>query len=91
MLANEEGQRGIKMTDWTSGHGWMMGMGWMFMVIFWVLIVLAIVALIRWLGISVGNRRETQQKTPIQILQERYARGEIERKEYEQKRRNLEK
>jgi putative membrane protein len=28
--------------------------------------------------------------TPLDILQERYARGEIEREEYEQKRRDLE-
>jgi putative membrane protein len=42
---------------------------------------------------SSGNSRatQTQHKTPLQILQERYARGEIERKEYEQKRRDLEK
>jgi len=79
------------MMDWTGGAGWMMGLGWIFMILVWVLIVVGIIALIRWLGMSSGDRREEQQKTPLQILQERYARGEIEQKEYEQKRRDLEK
>ena len=76
--------------DWTGGTGWMMGLGWIFMVLVWVLIVVGIIALIRWLGMSSGDRGEAQQKTPLQILKERYARGEIEREEYEQKRRDLE-
>jgi len=56
-----------------------MGLGWIFMVLFLGLLVLGVVALIRWLGMSWGDRPETQRKTPLQILQERYARGEIER------------
>jgi putative membrane protein len=73
------------MMGWGDGYGWM-GMGWAFMVLFWVLVVLGIVALLRWLG---TGRREAPRKTPLEILQERYARGEIEREEYEQKRRDL--
>lgn len=79
------------MMDWAGGAGWMMGLGWIFMVLVWALIVVGIIALIRWLGITSSNRSEAQQKTPLQIIQERYARGEIEREEYEQKRRDLEK
>lgn len=79
------------MMDWTGCAGWMMGLGWIFMVLVWVLIVVGIIALIRWLGITSSNRNEAQQKTPLQIIQERYARGEIEQEEYEQKRRDLEK
>jgi putative membrane protein len=67
-----------------------MGLGWIFMVLFWVLIVLGIVALLRWLGMGGAGSREAPRKTPLDILQERYARGEIEREEYEQKRRDLE-
>lgn len=79
------------MMDWTGGTGWIMGIGWIFMVLVWVLVVVGIIALIRWLGMSSSNSHETQQKTPLQILHERYARGEIEREEFEQKRRDLEK
>lgn len=77
------------MMGWADGHGWM-GFGWIFMVLFWVLIIVGIIALLRWLGISGKNVRDESRKTPLEILQERYARGEIEREEYEQKRRDLE-
>lgn len=77
------------MMDWAGGSGWM-GLGWIFMVLVWVLIILGVIALVRWLGTSGSDRREAQRKTPLEILQERYARGEIEREEYEQKRRDLE-
>jgi putative membrane protein len=35
-------------------------------------------------------RDETQQDSPISILEKRYARGEIDREEYQEKRRELE-
>lgn len=68
--------------------GWGMGFGWFFMVLFWVLVVLGIVALVRYLQDSKPPNSE-RHRTPLQILQERYARGDIEREEYEQKRRDL--
>ncbi len=53
--------------------------GTMGMILFWGLIVLGIVALVKWLsaGSSPGS-----SKRPLEILQERYARGEISRDEY---------
>lgn len=74
------------MMGWVDGYGWM-GLGWIFMALFWVLIIVGIVALLQWLGMS---GKGASRKTPLEILQERYARGEIEREEYEQKRRDLE-
>ncbi len=76
------------MMHWTDWHGWMGG-GWIFMALFWVLIILAVVALMRRTDIGRNESRDTPRKTPIEILKERYARGEIEREEYEQKRRDL--
>lgn len=73
-----------------DGSGWGMGLGWVFMVLVWVLIVVGVVALVRWPGVPWDKRRDTPRKTPLEILQERYARGEIEREEYEQKRHDLE-
>lgn len=78
------------MMDWPYGGGWM-GFGWIFMLFFWALIILGVIALLRWLGMSCNGHRQAPRKTPLDILQERYARGEIEREEYEQKRRDLEK
>ncbi len=77
------------MMDWAGGSGWM-GLGWIFMLLFWVLVILGIAALVRWLGTGSSGRREAERKTPLEIIQERYARGEIKREEYEQKRRDLE-
>ena len=67
------------------GWGWggMMGVG---MLLFWGLLIVVIVLLIRatW---GPGRDRE---KTALDLLKERYARGEIERDEFERKKRDLE-
>lgn len=69
------------MGDFSSG----MGFGWIFMILFWALVLLGIVALVRWLSGS-----GLQRNTALEILEERYARGEIDQQEYRQKRRDLE-
>jgi putative membrane protein len=66
---------------------WVPGFGWVFMALFWVLVILAIVALAKWLS---SNRNGGSTRRPLDILQERYARGEITREQYEQMRRDLE-
>ncbi len=73
-----------------AGHGWgWVGIGMVHMLLFWGLIILAIVALVRNLsGTSSESSRETN-KVPLDILKERYARGEIEKPDYEEKRREL--
>lgn len=77
------------MGNWGDfGGGWM-AFGFFFMVAFWVLVALGIVALIRWLASQSGGQRGDRDKTPLEILQERYARGDIGRDEYEQKKRDL--
>lgn len=76
------------MGDWGSGWGWGMGFGWIFMILFWALVVLGIVALAKWLFAAGGSAGSG--KRPLDILKERYARGEIARDQYEQMRRDLE-
>ncbi len=68
-----------------NGFGWGMGFGWFFMLLFWALVILGIIAIVKWLSGSNGER----QKTALDILQERYARGDISREEYEEKKRDL--
>jgi putative membrane protein len=77
------------MMGWGDGYG-SMGFGWITMILFLVVTVAAGVALVRWMGMRNDGGGDLRRKTPLEILQERYARGEIEREEYEQKRGDLE-
>jgi putative membrane protein len=70
------------------------GMGWfgmIFMMIFWVLVIIAVVFLIKWLIQTSGSGKTTQQKGSgaVEILKERYARGEIDKAEFESMKRDL--
>lgn len=72
--------------EWMHG-GWGMGLG----LLFWVAIAVVLVLAARALLASRGEpaARVGPRETPIDILQARYARGDISREEYEQKRRDL--
>lgn len=72
------------------GHmnGWGMGMG-----ITGLVLLLAIVGLITWLVVSTTQRSQPTQKTSrtaLDVLDDRYARGEIDRNEYLERRADLE-
>jgi putative membrane protein len=64
-----------------------MGIG---MLLFWGLIIVAIVVLARGFGARHGNSEpRPREKTALDILRERYAKGEIDKAEFEQKRSDL--
>ena len=73
-------------------------MGWVgpiMMILFWGLLIVGIVVLIRYLSAqtrSVGTSAASGAagRDALAILRERYARGEIETAEYEEKKRVLE-
>jgi putative membrane protein len=69
--------------------GWGMGFGVVFMLLFWLLVILGILALIRWLQSQSSRNPGARDATPLEIVQQRYARGEIDKAEYEQKKRDL--
>lgn len=75
------GRYGV-MHGWT----WLSWLGPIAMVVFWALFVTAIVMLIIHLA---RQSRGWHDGAALAILKERYARGEIQREEYEQKRRDL--
>ncbi|MBW2089303.1 MAG: SHOCT domain-containing protein [Deltaproteobacteria bacterium] len=62
------------------------------MMIFWILIIASLVFLINWLIRSAGRgkaSRKTGSNTALEILKERYARGEIDKEEFESKKKDL--
>ncbi|MBK6980218.1 MAG: SHOCT domain-containing protein [Betaproteobacteria bacterium] len=64
-----------------------MGIG---MLLFWGLFIAVIVVSIRGFGDWSGkNDSRPQERKPIDILRERYARGEIGKDEFEERRREL--
>ena len=73
-----------------NGYGlWGGGMG-IGMLLFWGLIIAAIVVLVRGFGArSGGGEPRLREKTALDILRERYAKGEIDKTEFEQKRSDL--
>ena len=88
---------------WGPGHmmgGWGFG-GGIFMIIFWILIIVGLVVLIRWLVVSTRSHQavggpagpaqtnQAQTNQARDILRERFARGEIDQAEFEEKKRLL--
>lgn len=62
-------------------YGWGMGSGGVFMIIFWILVFLAVVYLIK--SIAGGTKKEEKEESALDILKKRYAKGEINKEEFE--------
>lgn len=77
---------------WYGGAGWGWG-GWLgmglVMLAFWGLLLAGVVALVRVLGRDRAPARSSSASSARQILDERFARGEIDEKEYLQRRNQL--
>ncbi len=70
---------------WWMGGAW--GIGMMFMMfIFWILVIVGFVLAVRWLMSEAKDRRSD---SALEILRQRYARGEINKEEFEAKKRDL--
>lgn len=63
------------------------GGGWM-MIVWWILIIAVIVIGIRFL-MNATNGRSDQSDTPLDVLKKRYARGEIDKEEFEKRKKEL--
>lgn len=78
-----------------SYDGWHWNWGWehivfgsIMMIVFWGGVILLIVLAVRWMGGASASQASPRQ-TPMDILEERFARGEIDEQEFLERRRHL--
>jgi putative membrane protein len=77
---------------WGMGYGHMMGSGMgIVMIIFWIFLIGGFILLVSGAinGMRAFQKNDDEMQQPLEILKQRYARGEIDRAEYEDKRRSL--
>jgi len=73
---------------------WGFSLGWLFLFMiaaFWIAVILAIIFWIRWLVISTARKGRglKTEDSAFEILRMRYAKGEIDKEEFEQKKKDL--
>jgi len=68
--------------------GWMpmMGFGFLAMVLFWAFLVAGLVLIGKWLW---GSGTMSREGSTLEILKKRYARGEINKQEFEDMKRDV--
>jgi putative membrane protein len=67
-------------------------LGPLFMIFVLAVVIAIVVLLVRWLGgpwQAVAPRQTAPDRAPLDILKERFARGEIDKAEFEERRRVL--
>jgi len=77
-----------RMMDWGYGMSWF---SHIIMVVFWIAAIVGIVFLIKWMIVSArsGEVQAGPRDSALDILKKRYARGEIDKEEFEEKKRDL--
>ena len=74
--------------DLGMGGGWGV-FGMIHMILWWVLIIVGIVVLVKWLTGGSPRHIRASGSCALDILDERYAKGEIDKNEFEQKRADI--
>ncbi len=72
---------------WAWGDSW--GMGWavfgVMHLLWWVVVIAVAIAVVR----AIGGRGRRDRDSALEILRERYARGEIDAAEFEERKKQL--
>jgi len=63
--------------------------GVVFMLLWWVLVIVGFIVLVRWVAKKNRAPEHHAGKSALDILQERYAKGEINKQEYEEKKKDM--
>ncbi len=68
-----------------GGFGFMGGFMW----IFWIGVIVGLFFLIRWIILQNKPAEQKHAESPLEILKKRYAQGEIDKEEFEKKKKDL--
>ena len=69
---------------------WGMGIGALVVLMFWIFVIAGIALLVVWVaGRALGGGAGRGVESALEILKKRYARGEISKAEYEEKKKDL--
>jgi putative membrane protein len=83
-------EEGYSMGPWMM---WGHGMGWFWPIImmaFWIAVIVGIIFLVRWAILSTNkDRGYKSEESALDILKKRYARGEINKEEFEDRKKDL--
>ena len=60
-----------------------------FMWIFWIAVIVGIIFLVKWIVMQSRSGEQKREENTLEILKKRYARGEIDKEEFEQKKKDL--
>lgn len=63
--------------------GCMFGGMWIFTLLFWVLVIIGVLLLVKWL------QKQNTNETALEILKKRYARGEIDKETFERMKKEI--
>jgi len=67
---------------------WSVGPGLILMVLFWGLIIVGFIVLIKWM-ISQAKDNDEKENSAVDILEQRYAKGEITEEELKKKKKTI--
>ena len=63
------------------------GGGWFMMALWWIIIIAVVVIVVKWLSQQKGQL--PKEDSALEVLRKRYARGEISKEEFEEKKKYL--
>jgi putative membrane protein len=76
------------MWNWGTGWGWWMMFGWFWMIVLWGLIIWAVYTLVSHLT-GRHDSPSVQSPSALDILERRYANGELTHEQFEEMRQHL--
>lgn len=68
--------------------GRLAGFGWLFLIILWALVIIGIIAIAKWF-LEQFSSHNRQEESALKILKIRYAKGEIDKQEFEQRKKDV--